>query len=183
MAKLVQPDKITSAIVLREAGYSLSAIVDKTGVSSATLFREFKKRGISKGGITAATIEEARQQLLDDAGFIADLKHAVAASILDDLSLVKQVRESLTIATEELTNDTTTPAQFKARALAAISTSIKITQEVQRKALAMDSRETEMQIIPELIVRRMTDEAIAAVRDSFRNDDDDLEFEVEMTAE
>ena len=88
---------LEQAIILREAGYSLASIANKTGVSSATLFRQFKKHGIKKGSISDSAIVDAKKQLLNDAGFIDSLKHQIAASITDDLAHVKQLREASTL--------------------------------------------------------------------------------------
>jgi AcrR family transcriptional regulator len=115
-------EAIQHAITLREAGLTLSVIADKTGISASTLFRAFKKHGIGRGELTNELIEEARQQLLNDAGFIDQLKHTIASSIVDDLSLVRKIREMLTLALEEIGSDSSTPAILKARSLAAFST-------------------------------------------------------------
>ena len=82
------PAEILNCLVLREAGYSLAAIASKTGISPATLTRHFKKHGAIKGTLSLSAVDEARQQLLSDSGFIEGLKTAIASSICDDIAHV-----------------------------------------------------------------------------------------------
>lgn len=169
------PADIKRAIALREAGYSLATITEKTGLSASTLYRHFKKHSIERGALMTDSIEEARQQLLNDAGFLNDLKQQIAASIVDDLALVKQIRESLALSLEELTEDATTPASLKARSLAALSTTLKLTQDINRKALNMDTTDQQQfEELPTLAITKMTDEEIKAAQDRFKNEDEEL---------
>ena len=167
---------LQQAIVLREAGLTLSAIVDKTGLSASTLYRVFKKHDIGRGDLTNESIEEARNQMLNDAGFIDQLKYTIASSIVDDLSLVKRIRESLILALEEINKDTATSGTLKARSLAAFSTSLKITQEVQRKALNIDSFHDNQanEKLPILTICKMTTEDVQQVQDRLSDDDDSI---------
>lgn len=117
----------------------------------------------------------ARQQLLNDADFVGELKRSIAASVIDDLIIVRQIREALALSLEELTENSTMPATLKARSLAALSTSLKLTQDIQRKALKMDdagSRQGDE--LPTLVVRRMTDEEVKAAQDAL---DDSSEWD------
>lgn len=173
---------IQRAIVLREAGLTLSSIAERTGLSASTLYRAFKANRIERGDLTTESIEEARQQLLNDAGFVEELKHTIAASIVDDLALVRKVREALALMTDDITNDSTTSATLKARSLAAISTSLKITQEVNRKALNMDDflKNQGNENLPELIVVPYTEEEVAQIKKQMSDGDDDPVFESEV---
>jgi transcriptional antiterminator Rof (Rho-off) len=122
---------------------------------------------------------EAKQQLLEDAGFINELRHTIAASIVDDLAIVRKIRESLMLSLEELTDDKATPASLKSRALAALSTTLSITQAVNRKALNLDQIDpfTNPDTIPTLTIRKMTDADCLAVQKSMgKGDDDDDEL-------
>lgn len=167
------PKILKRALLLREAGHSLAAISDKTGLSPSTLYRHLKRLQITRGELTSESVEQAKQNLLQDAGFIDELKHTIAASIIDDLSIVRMIRESLILSLEDLTADTTTPASMKARSLAALSTSLSITQTVQRKALNIDA-ETQKQFeeLPVLTIRKMDDTEIAAVRNRLKDSDE-----------
>jgi AraC-like DNA-binding protein len=178
-------DELKRAITLRAAGWSLSAIVAKTGISASTLQRHFKIHGVERGTISSEAVEQAKQQLLSDAGFIDDLKQQIASSIVDDLSLVRQLRETLALSLEELTADPTTPATLKARSLAALSTSLKITQDVSRRALRIDNSDSlnGVEELPQLIISKMTDEEIRAAQDRFKDDNDGNDDEPESVTD
>ncbi|WP_031431687.1 helix-turn-helix domain-containing protein [Methylomicrobium agile] len=173
-------DELKRAITLRAAGWTLSAIVTETGISASTLQRYFRTHGIERGTISTEAVEQAKQRLLSDAGFIDDLKHQIAASIIDDLSLVRQLRETLALSLEELAADPTTPATLKARSLAALSTSLKITQDVSRRALRIDNNDSlnGIQEPTRLIIEKMTDEEMQAAQDRFKEDEDVDETEL-----
>lgn len=149
---------------MREAGYSLAAISQRTGISSATLARHFKKYGASKGGLSDSAVDEARQQLMNDAGFINDLKNQIAAAIVDDISHVQQLREASTLLLEELMADKSLPPHYKTRAIAALATSLRLTQEAWRKSLNIDSLEPEPESLPQLVVYELTAEEITQMR-------------------
>ncbi len=168
------PKDIKRAITLRSAGYTLSAIVEKTGISASTLQRAFKRYDIEKGALTLETIESARQQLLNDAGFVSELKHQIAASVVDDLSLSRHIRTVLTLTLEELEEDTTTPATIKARSLASIATALKISQEVVRRSLGADNNDSlnQLEQIPTLTITKLTDEEIRAIQGHFKDEDE-----------
>lgn len=156
------PKEIKRAIALREAGYSLSAIARKTGISIATLSRHFKAHSATKGGLSTSAVEKAKTELLSDSGFIGDLKEQIATSIVDDLSQSQSIREAIALSLDQITNDTDELASVKARALSALATAVKITQETQRKALNVEeyNRTRDLDTLPELVIRRMTDEEI-----------------------
>jgi hypothetical protein len=98
----------------------------------------------------------AREQLLNDAGFMADIKQQIAAVIVDDLSHFVRLREAVAITLDDLMTDKTLPAHYKARGLAALATTIRLSQEVGRKALAIDDQQPEQESIPELIITELT---------------------------
>lgn len=165
---------IKRAIVLRESGYTLASIVEKTGLSGSTLYREFKRLDVARGSISKDTLKSAKQKLLEDSGLIGDLKNAIASQINDDLILAKSIRDGLTLAIEELINDSSTPASLKARSYAALSTSLKSTSDLMRRALQIDDGTMTTQEIPTLTITKMTPEEIEAVQSLNRDDDDEL---------
>mgnify|MGYP000214466134 CR=1 FL=1 len=154
------PAEIKRAVTLRNAGHSLSSISLKTQISASTLIRHFNKLKVTKGIITSDAVEAARQELLSDVGFIGDLKIQIASSISDDLSQAIAIRESIALSLEQLTNDDTELASVKARSLSALSTAIKITQEVQRKALNVEeyTKSLDLEELPELKIVRMSED-------------------------
>jgi AcrR family transcriptional regulator len=189
------PTEIKQALVLREAGYSLAAIATKTGISPATLTRHFKKHGAPKGTLSVSAVDEARQQLLSDSGFIGELKTAIASSICDDVAHVARLRESMALILEDVMNDTALPAHYKSRAIAALATSLTLTQKAARIALQTDNQPIEQESLPELYITELTSEDIERMRteqrilageliddtptDEISNDDNDVIEELE----
>jgi hypothetical protein len=165
---------IKRAVILRESGYTLASIVDKTGLSASTLYREFKKLDVIRGSLSKDTLRSARQKLLEDSGLVGDLKQKIAAQVNDDLILAQQIREGLTLSIEELINDASTPASLKARAYAALATSVKLTSDLQRRALSLDDNSVSAQEIPSLTITKMTPAEIKAVQSLNNGDDDEL---------
>jgi AcrR family transcriptional regulator len=158
------PAEIQNCLVLREAGYSLAAIATKTGISPATLTRHFSKHGAVKGTLSLSAVNKARQQLLSDTGFVGELKQAIASSILDDLSHVAQLRQSMCLILEDVMTDTSLPAHYKSRAIAALATSLTMTQKAARVALQADNQPIEQDSIPELFISELTAEDIEQMR-------------------
>lgn len=165
---------LTQAVILRESGYTLAAICEKTGLSPSTCYRAFKKLDISRGTLSKDTLKSARQRLLEDAGLVGSLKQAIASQINDDLTLSRSIRDGLTLAIEELINDPSTPASLKARSYAALSTSLKSTSDLMRRALQIDDGTVTTQEIPTLTITKMSQEEIEAVQSLNNKDDDEL---------
>ena len=157
--------ELKRAVILRQGGYSVAAIAQKTNISASTLTRHFKKLGAPKGGLTARAIESARDELLSDAGFIGDLKQQIAGSIVDDLAQSQSIREAIALSLEQLVGDGSEVASVKARALSALATATKITQEVQRKALDVDgyNNSRDMDDLPELVITGMDSARVAEI--------------------
>lgn len=165
--------ELKRAITLRAAGWTLSAIAVDTGLSASTLYRHFKAHSIGRGTLSTEAVEAAKQQLLNDAGFVENLKHTIASAIVDDLAMVKQIREASMLALEELATDTTAPAMIKSRSLAALATTTKITSDVLRRALRMDDGAlNEVEELPTLLVARMDEDEIQAIKSRFNDDED-----------
>lgn len=170
---MIDPVRLKQAIVLRSGGYSLAAISERTAISSATLQRQFKSADQKKGSLKALTVMQAADQLLNDAGFISELKSTIAASIVDELTINRRIREAITLSVEELLTETDATASIKLRALASASTALSVSQTIARKALNLERIDpfTNPDTLPQLIIRRMTDEECLAAQSL--NDSDD----------
>lgn len=162
--KVKRPAEIEQALILRDGGYSLASIAQKTGISTATLARHFKKHNATKGTLPADAVERAKRQLLEDAGFLSEIKHQIASAIADDISQFIQIREATALVLNELMNDASLPGHYKARGIAAIATTLRLTQELARKALSIDDLQPEPESLPELIVSELTREEIERMR-------------------
>ncbi|MGZ8957946.1 MAG: hypothetical protein ACXW0L_00520 [Methylosarcina sp.] len=164
-------DELKRAVTLRAAGWTLAAIVLETGISASTLQRHFKAHGVGRGTLSAEAVEQAQRQLIED-GFFDSLKHQIAAAILDDLSLARQLRESALLTLEELTEDATTPPMIKSRSLAALATATKITSDILRRALRMDSGALDqVKELPTLVITKMTEEECREIRESLEREE------------
>lgn len=163
---------IKRAITMRLAGATLSIISSETGLSVSTLYRTFKKNDVSRGGITAELVSEARKKLIHETTFIDNIKFMIASSISDDLELARQIREAVALSLEEVINDSRIPATIKSRSLASLSTALKLTQDVQRKALNVDKTDQANQIneLPILTIRKMTNEEFLAIKNRAKNE-------------
>ncbi|MDD5462594.1 MAG: hypothetical protein PHG00_13330 [Methylococcales bacterium] len=169
------PAALKKAITLRLAGYSLASIAFKTGLSASTLYRQFSKLKVKSGSISAAALDEARNELLNDAGFVNDLKHTIAASIVDDIMVAKRTREAIVLTLDELIDEQSAikaslaDLSLRARALAALATSLSVTQVVQRKALNVDAESyQQVQELPTLTIRKMSDDDVAEIQDRLK---------------
>lgn len=171
---------IEKAMTMRLAGASMASISESTGLSVSTLYRNFKKQDISRGEISQAALQSARERLIKDATFIDNIKLMIAASINDDLALSRQIRDVTALSLEKITYDNKMSPIEMARSLAALSTTMKLTQEIQRRALNID-KDNPFSVtadLPTLTVRRMTDEEIRLIQDELNGDEESLHEEI-----
>ncbi|WP_296258246.1 MULTISPECIES: helix-turn-helix domain-containing protein [unclassified Pseudomonas] len=156
------PDQETQAIVLREAGWTVSAIADRLTISVSTVQRLLKKHHVIAGAGTQALIDKAREELLTAAFSLEAVQQTAASLVADELALVRQIRQKIASSVEHL--DPTNPIAF--RGLAAASTALKLTQDVTRRALPVDKLGQAMEIeeLPELRIRIMTEDDVAEMR-------------------
>lgn len=156
------PDQAAQAVILREAGWTVSAIAERMSISVSTAQRLLKKHNAVAGACTQALIEKARDELLTTAYSLESVQQAAASLIADELALTQQIRLKLANAIESL--DPADPVAF--RGLAAASTALKLTQDVTRRALPLEKLNQSLEIdeIPELRIHIMTEEDVAEMR-------------------
>jgi hypothetical protein len=165
---------IKKAIIMRLAGATLATISERTGISSSTLKRQFKKNNVIPNDITTESVLKAREALIQDATFIERLKLSVATSIHDDLALSRKIRDAVSIQVDRISGDVNTPASTQARSLAGLSTAVRLTQEIQRKALSLDRYDPyhEAENLPQLIITKMTEEEIKDIQKNLLESDE-----------
>jgi len=129
------PDQIKHCALLREAGYSVAAISDKTGISASTVTRHLKKHGISKGALSTTAIDSARAELIEDGTLVDKLKVEILSALVDDTAQFKALRSASASILESLIDDTKMDAALKSRALSALSTSLLTQQSLIHKTL------------------------------------------------
>ncbi len=166
------PDQSAQAVILREAGYSLSAISSKLDISVSTAQRILKTNKVAAGVATQALIERAREEMLNTAFALEEVQRIAAASVLDDLALTQQIRLKLSSAVEQL--NPTDPGVF--RGLAASATTLKLTQDVTRRALPLEqlSQALEVEALPELQIHIMSEYDVAKLRAEQRREEAEL---------
>ncbi|HFJ9743678.1 TPA: helix-turn-helix domain-containing protein [Pseudomonas aeruginosa] len=175
--KQASPDQGAQAVILREAGYTLSAIAERLGLSLSTVQRLLKKHKAVAGATTHALIEKARDEMLASAFSLESIQQTAASLVLDDLAIAQQIRRKLANALDVLESDS--PIVF--RSLAASATTLKLTQDVGRRALPLDKLEQAQAVeeLPELQIHVMTPWNVEEMRAEQRLDEAELRGDAE----
>lgn len=170
------PGQSAQALILREAGYTLPAIADCLNISLSTTQRLLKRNGAVAGAATQALIEKAREDLLHNAFALETVQQTLASLVHDELSLNRLMRNKLAEAVEAL-EVTPANAPIVCRALAACSTTLKLTQEVSRRALPLEKLKQALDVeeMPELVIQVMTEDDVLALRAQQRKEDAGLD--------
>lgn len=160
--KKATPDQSNQVVILREAGYTLPAIADRLDLSISTVQRIIKTNRVVAGAGTQALIDRAREELFATAFSLEAIQQTVAEQVTDELALSRQIRAKLASALEAL--DPTDPIVF--RGLAAASTTLKLTQDVTRRALPIEklNQAQEIEELPTLQIHIMTEQDVAEMR-------------------
>ncbi|WP_283189855.1 helix-turn-helix domain-containing protein [Pseudomonas sp. PMCC200344] len=160
--KKATPDQSTQAVILREAGYTLPAIATRLELSISTVQRILKTNKTVAGASTQALIEKAREEMLNAAYALEQVQRTAAALVLDDLAISQQIRAKLSDCVDQI--DPTDSGSL--RALAASATTLKLTQDVTRRALPLEklNQALSFEELPELKIHIMTDRDVAEMR-------------------
>lgn len=166
------PDQAAQAVILREAGWTISAIAGQLEISISTAQRLLKKHGAVSGASTQALIERAREGMLDMAFSLENVQQTAASLVLDDLALSEKIRTKLASALDIL--DVSNPIVF--RSLAASATTLKLTQDITRRALPLDKldQSLEREELPVLQIHIMTEDDVAEMRAQQRREDAEI---------
>ena len=160
--KKATPDQSTQAVILREAGYTLPAIATRLELSISTVQRILKTNKAVAGASTQALIEKAREEMLNAAYALEQVQRTAAALVLDDLAISQQIRAKLSDCVDQI--DPTDSGAL--RALAASATTLKLTQDVTRRALPLEklNQALAFEELPELKIHIMTERDVAEMR-------------------
>lgn len=158
--KTVAPHQITEAIAMREAGYTVTAISARLGVSVRTLTRVFEKHGTKKGAVKEEVIAAARQELIEAVTSNERIKHEAARILADDLGHAWLIRRRMVLAGEHLVPKNLEEAALVMRASAAESTALKNTSDMLRNSLRTDKAldAVEQKDLPVLVVEELSAE-------------------------
>lgn len=170
--KKATPDQSTQAVILREAGYTLPAIANRLELSISTVQRILRTNKAVAGASTAALIEKAREDMLSAAYSLEQIQNTVAALVLDDMAISHQIRAKLYDCVDQI--DPTDSGSL--RALAASATTLKLTQEVRRRALPLEKLNMALDIeeLPELQIHIMSEYDVAKMRAEQRREEAEL---------
>lgn len=127
MTAPIDPELLAEAVAMRAAGYTVSVISRKTGVSQTTLNR--KLRDVARGSAKKELIERFKKDLTDSLSSSDSVKAHIASLIQDDIALTQLLREKAGETIEAI--DTRNPA-LAARALAACATTLKVSSDTVR---------------------------------------------------
>lgn len=171
------PDQATQAVIFREAGWTVSAIADRLAISISTVQRLLKKHNAVAGAGTQALIDKARDELLTTAYALESVQQTAASLIADELALTQQIRLKLANAIESL--DPADPVAF--RGLAAASTTLKLTQDVTRRALPIDklNQAQDIEELPTLQIHIMTEQDVAEMRAQQRLEEAEMSGDIQ----
>lgn len=164
--KPMSPEKLAEASVMRAAGYTIAAIAERVGVSVSTLNRQFKAHRIPKGSARAELVDRARADLMAVLTE-AEIEEKTAKLIADDLALSASLRLRIAEALDHLRATNLEEAAVVMRAAAAYSTALKNTSDTLRRGMRTDRvlDRSELDRIPSLVVREVSDEEARGIRD------------------
>lgn len=81
--KKTSPDQSAQMVVLREAGYTLSAIADRLGISVSTTQRIIRKNSVVAGATSQALVSKTREQMFNSSFALEQIQMSAAAMVLD----------------------------------------------------------------------------------------------------
>jgi len=163
---------------LREAGFTALAISQRLGMSVRSLQRHFAATGTVKGAIKADLLVKARADLMARVSSESSIKEEAARLVADDLAHSQHLRQIMLAATEAMTAVTLADAVQVMRAAAAYSTALKNTSDIIRHSLRAERfNEDVSSELPELVVRELTVEEIAELRNAAARHDANVEHD------
>ncbi|SEJ33219.1 hypothetical protein SAMN05216201_10775 [Pseudomonas linyingensis] len=167
----IAPDVQAQVVALREAGYSLASIATRLDIGISSVQRIIKKRGAVAGAATDEMIARARDEMIAAAYGLESVQKIAASLVHDDLDLAQRTRQKAAAVLDaiEVTADN---AMQSARALAAVATALKVTQDVQRRALPLDKleRAASVEELPELTIHIMGPDDVRELREQQRQE-------------
>ena len=120
--KATTPDQIAVVVALREAGYTVAMIAQKTLLSASTINRIIRSRRARKGAATAEVVNACRTEVRRLIKSKDAILEEAAFMIADDLAQARQLRERIMLASEHLNANNLLEASVMMRAAAAMST-------------------------------------------------------------
>lgn len=167
----IAPDVQAQVVALREAGYTLTSIATRLDIGISSVQRIIKKHGAVAGAATQEMIARARDEMIAAAYSLEAVREKAASLVHDDLDLAQRIRQKAAevLDTIEVTADS---AMLSARAVVAVATTLKLTQDVQRRALPLDKleRADSVEELPEIHIKIMGPDDVKAIREQQRKE-------------
>lgn len=167
----IAPDVQAQVVALREAGYTLTSIASRLDIGISSVQRIIKKRGAVAGAATQEMIARARDEMIASAYDLESVRQIAASLVHDDLNLAQRIRlKSVEVLDAiEVTADN---AVQSARAVVACASSLKLTQDVQRRAIPLDKleRASSVEELPELTIHIMGPDDVRELREQQRKE-------------
>lgn len=167
----IAPDVQAQVVALREAGYTLTSIASRLDIGISSVQRIIKRRGAVAGAATAEMIARARDEMIASAYDLESVRQIAASLVHDDLNLAQRIRlKSVEVLDAiEVTADS---AMQSARAVVAVATTLKLTQDVQRRAMPLDKleRAESVEELPEIHIKIMGPDDVEAIREQQRKE-------------
>lgn len=167
----IAPDVQAQVVALREAGYTLTSIATRLDIGISSVQRIIRKHGAVAGAATTEMIARARDEMIAAAYSLEAVREKAASLVHDDLDLAQRARQKAAEVLDAI-KVTADSAVQSARAVVAVATSLRLTQDVQRRALPLDKleRADSVEELPEIHIRIMTDDDVRELREQQRKE-------------
>lgn len=147
------------ALAMRMVGRSFSDISISTGISISTLQTIFRTEKLVKGSSTAALIQKANEEVLNDTKLQKLVAREMKSLIRSEIAIANNIIDQAALTIEQLH---TFNAPTKAKALSSLANSINVASQICRRALT--GNDVESATMPVLQIIRMTDDEVLEVR-------------------
>jgi len=171
MSRLNANDFEKAAKMWASGEYTLDELSEKFDITPAALHRRFKREGIEKGAAKIALQEAISQSMASEA-------NKKAAQLIEMVSQVKELHlkgsqmlsRRLLYEINEATKKSKPLGSIRddIRAIQDASKTLASNYQIAERVLRLNREETPDEDIPELVVRRMTDSDVQAMRDAQR---------------
>lgn len=171
MSTRTSPATIQQIVVMREAGWTLASISEKTSTSISTLQRILKRNKVKAGSKEAEMVVASRAEMFDKLINSDQIRELYATTLSDNESQMRLARVKAAEALENLKCDSTADAALTMRALTAHATMLKSHSDCLRTFIPLPES---AQHIPELTIHIMSAEEEKEMREEQRREDDRL---------
>jgi AraC-like DNA-binding protein len=172
--------EVKRVLVLRHAGYSIATIAATVGCSARTVSRICQRFGVVRSDFRKEAIERAKADLLNDAAFVDTIKTELRALALDTTHQIRAIRERIGTTLEVIEADNLESGAVAARALAALSTSLRLSVDTLK---SIDTSAQGAEELPQLVIGVMGAEEIEAAKAANREGNEGGELDDEEIAE